>query len=89
MTLNLAARDAAINFFFRLPPTFIRRLSGIGVHQPDVDKQFPHTTQRRLQGVRQRLARNHLGPAQRQQFTLEAQSQRFVLRCRQRRDQTQ
>ncbi|MHC8357247.1 hypothetical protein ACYZTL_18960 [Pseudomonas sp. LB3P81] len=89
ITFNLAASRAAINFFFRLSAAFIRRFMGAGIHQPAVNKQLPQTTQRRLQRVRQRLARNHLSPAQRKQFTFEAQTQRLVLRCRQRRNQAQ
>ena len=37
---------------------------GIGIHQPAIDKQLPHTAQRRLQISRQRLARDHLSLAQ-------------------------
>ncbi|WP_369698818.1 hypothetical protein [Pseudomonas svalbardensis] len=89
MALNLAARRAAVNFLFRLPATFVSRLMGVGIHQPAVHKQLPHTAQRSLHISRQRLARDHLSPAQRQQLTFKSQPQRLLLRCRQRRNQEQ
>ncbi|WP_426204806.1 hypothetical protein [Pseudomonas sp. TWP3-1] len=89
MTLDLAASRAAINFFFRLSATFIGRLARAGIHQPRVDKQLPQAAERRIQRVRQRLTGDQLRLIQRQQLALVSHAQRFVLRRRQRRKQTQ
>uniref|UniRef100_UPI003990123A hypothetical protein n=1 Tax=Pseudomonas fluorescens TaxID=294 RepID=UPI003990123A len=88
MTLDLAARCAAINLFLRLATTFICRLPGAGIHQPCVDKQLPQTSQRRIQRWRQRFSSDQLSLIQRQQLALVRHAQRFILRRRQRRDHT-
>ena len=88
--------DAALTVGNEGDPTKIQqqvqgggRYAGAGVNQPGLDKQLPHTAQRGLQGLGQRLTRQQLSPAQGQQIALERQMQRFVLRRGQRRKQTQ
>ncbi|WP_419224643.1 hypothetical protein [Pseudomonas syringae] len=88
ITLDPAARRAAINLFLRLSATFICRLPCAGVHQPRVDKQLPQAAQRRIQRWRQRFTSDQLCLIQRQQLALVRHAQRFILRRRQRRDHT-